>query len=117
MLTEIRTNPAHTDPQQTLELMLRSMPTPTEPWNQRWAIMLRPISKVDSTGADTVQIDTGNGVKPVKPKMIGIVGTPRRGELAYKLSPGYWGNGYMSEALKLLFEMWWGMNGLSSFPF
>jgi len=43
-----------------------------------------------------------------QPKMIGIVGTPRKGELAYKINPEYWGKGYMSETLTMFLEMFWG---------
>ena len=104
-LTLNRTQLAHSSIQQTKELMLRSMPTAAEPWNERWAIVLRPTSE---------EIEKGAGARlPRKPKMIGIVGTPRRGELAYKIHPSWWGQGYMSEAVEMFLKMWWGLNGSS----
>ena len=47
-----------------------------------------------------------------QPKMIGIVGTPRKGELAYKINPEYWGKGYMSETLTMFLKMFWESEGL-----
>lgn len=68
--------------------------------------MLKPptnsISANDSTSSWTTE----------KPKMIGVMGTPRRAEIGYKLHPNYWGKGYMSEALTLFLKMFWESEGL-----
>lgn len=86
--------------------MLDSLPTPEQPWNQRWAIMLKPSTK-------SIIADGSNShLKAEKPKMIGIVGTPRKGELAYKINPDYWGKGYMSETLTIFLKMFWESEGL-----
>ena len=76
-----------------------SQPTAEQPWNRRWAIILRSRS-------DMVGSESGGE------KMIGVIGTPRKADIGYKLHPDYWGKGYMSEALKLFLEMWWGMEGM-----
>jgi ribosomal-protein-alanine N-acetyltransferase len=86
------------DPEETRTLILSSLPTPEKPWNKRYAIMLRPDLSVH---IGEVQ----------KPKMIGIVGTPRESEVAYKLHPTYWGRGYMSEALATFLELFWQSEG------
>lgn len=44
-----------------------------------------------------------------KPETIGVIGTPRGAEIAYMLRYNYWGKGYMSEAIKMFLEMWWGL--------
>jgi RimJ/RimL family protein N-acetyltransferase len=43
--------------------------------------------------------------------MIGVVGTPRESEVAYKLHPDYWGKGYMPEALSLFITLHWKFEG------
>lgn len=43
--------------------------------------------------------------------MIGILGIPRESEVAYKLHPGYWGKGYMSEALAMFIKLYWTLEG------
>jgi ribosomal-protein-alanine N-acetyltransferase len=76
------------------------MPTPEKPWNRRYAILLRPDpSRPPPEGNQ-------------KPKMIGILGTPREFEVAYKLHPDYWGKGYMSEALAMFIKIFWQLEGL-----
>lgn len=96
--------------------MLESFPTPEKPWNRRWAILLKPgstSSKLDSKNPDSSDLSShAVHVKAEKPKMIGIVGTPRKGELAYKINPGYWGKGYMSETLTMFLDMFWGSEGM-----
>jgi len=44
-------------------------------------------------------------------KMIGVVGTPRESEIAYKVHPDYWGKGYMSEALEMFLDLFWKLEG------
>lgn len=90
-------------------MIQNSRPTPEAPWNRRWAIMLK--SSVHSTSQTPSEAgDSGE----VKAKLIGTIGTPRKAEVGYKLHPEYWGKGYMSEALEMFLEMWWGMEGMSS---
>jgi ribosomal-protein-alanine N-acetyltransferase len=72
--------------------------------------MLKPSTK--SIIADV----SDSHLKAEKTKMIGIVGTPRKGELAYKMHPDYWGKGYMSETLTTFLKMFWESEGLILFP-
>ena len=81
-------------------MIQENQPTTEEPWNRRWAIILKVV---DAEGDGQEQAR--------REKMIGIIGTPRKGEIGYKIHPGYWGKGYMSEALALFLDMWWGMEG------
>lgn len=78
---------------ESLQNMRKHLPTPEEPWNERWAIMLK-----------------GEG-KGVRPKMIGVVGIVREVEIGYRLHPDYWGKGYMTEALTMFLAMWWDLDG------
>ncbi|KAF4637242.1 hypothetical protein G7Y89_g835 [Cudoniella acicularis] len=78
-------------PEETLALMREQVPTPEKPWNQRWAILLRP----------------GEDATEQKPKMIGLIGFPREADIGYKIHPDFWGKGYMSEALALFIELFW----------
>ncbi|KAK0105106.1 hypothetical protein ONS96_004509 [Cadophora gregata f. sp. sojae] len=95
--------------------MLDSLPTPEKPWNRRWAILLKPSSPTDVKSISNLNPEIGNSddsdvpldPRAEKPKMIGIVGTPRKGELAYKIHPDYWGKGYMSETLTIFLNMFW----------
>jgi RimJ/RimL family protein N-acetyltransferase len=89
----------HTDIQETATLILKSQPTPEEPWNVRYAILLRPGPSIRPTEENS------------KPKMIGVLGTPRESEVAYKLHPCYWAKGYMSEALAMFIKLYWQSDG------
>ncbi|KAE8443976.1 hypothetical protein EG329_001200 [Mollisiaceae sp. DMI_Dod_QoI] len=86
--------------QQTLDRIHENQPTLEEPWNQRWAILLR------SSESD----------KGTKPKMIGIIGIVRVQEVGYKLHPDFWGKGYMSEALRMMLAMFWATEGKAFHP-
>jgi len=89
------TKASHTSIHDTVTLINASQPTQEMPWMKKYAIML-------------LQRDISGGLEAAsKPKMIGIIGTPREAEIGYKLSADYWGRGYMSEALALFVEMWW----------
>lgn len=117
--------------------MLDSLPTPEKPWNRRWAILVKPVGVVGGggeyvVGGEAVTV-TGNGSsgdsnsdphskvekvkkkKGVKHKMIGIVGMPREGELAYKIHPDHWGKGYMAETMRMFLGMLWESEGLFVF--
>jgi ribosomal-protein-alanine N-acetyltransferase len=83
-------------------MMLESLPTPEKPWNQRWAILLRPLP--------------GSQEENAKPRMIGIIGIVREQEIGYKVHPDFWGKRYMTEALKMFINMYWKMEGKISFP-
>lgn len=121
----------HTSLEETRRLMLDSLPTPEKPWNKRWTIVLKPPSRhppLPTTPISELQPESESEPKsesereiPIpdgsevemekekgKAKMIGIIGTPRKGELAYKVHPAYWGKGYMSEALSMFLDMFWG---------
>ncbi len=86
--------------QQTLDRIHENQPTPEEPWNQRWAILIK-ISESD---------------KGTKPIMIGIIGIVRVQEIGYKLHPDFWGKGYMSEALRMMLAMFWATEGKAFYP-
>jgi RimJ/RimL family protein N-acetyltransferase len=104
-------------------MIQNSQPTPEEPWNRRWAIMLKPSTPSHSTSQippSQTSRDKSSGEAgdsrgdwggQVKAKLIGTIGTPRKAEVGYKLHPEYWGKGYMSEALEMFLRMWWGMEG------
>ncbi|KAG4442045.1 hypothetical protein IFR05_002439 [Cadophora sp. M221] len=77
---------------ESLQTMRKHLPTPEQPWNERWAIMLK------------------GEMEGVKPKMIGVVGIVREVEIGYRLLPDYWGKGYMSEALTMFLAMWWDLD-------
>jgi [ribosomal protein S5]-alanine N-acetyltransferase len=47
-------------------------------------------------------------------RMIGIIGVVREQEIGYRLHPDFWGKGYMTEALSMFIEMWWGMESTIS---
>lgn len=88
------TQACHTSPDESLILMQQKNPTPEKPWMKQYAIILRtdPTKAVNDS---------------LKPKMIGVIGTPREAEIAYKLYPDYWGNGFMTEALGLFLGLFW----------
>ena len=72
--------------------------TEENPEIERWAIMLK-------------------GEEGEELKMIGVVGIVRTQEIGYRINREYWGKGYMSEALNMFLEMWFGMPCTSlSFP-
>ncbi|KAK6581278.1 hypothetical protein PZA11_005969 [Diplocarpon coronariae] len=83
---------------ESLQNMREYTPTLEKPWNQHWAIMLKD-KDLDSRSAS-------------RPRLIGIVGIPREAEMGYRIHPDHWGKGYMSEALTLFVEMWWGLEGM-----
>lgn len=89
----------HKSPEESRELIQRSAPTPDKPWNRTYAIMLRGPSLEE-------ELDELS-----KPQMIGVVGTPREAEIAYRLHPDYWGKGYMSEAVSLFLQLFWTSQG------
>jgi RimJ/RimL family protein N-acetyltransferase len=64
----------------------------------RYAIVLRPSSGPGSTTLE-------------KPKMIGMIGTPREQEVSYCLHQDYWGKGYMSEAIGMFLNLFWDSEG------
>jgi RimJ/RimL family protein N-acetyltransferase len=46
--------------------------------------------------------------KAGKLRLIGVIGIVREQEIGYKIHTQFWGKGYMSEALRMFIEMWWG---------
>jgi ribosomal-protein-alanine N-acetyltransferase len=82
-------------------MMQESLPTPEKPWNQRWAILLRPLPGFQEENA--------------KPRMIGVIGIVREQEIGYKVHPDFWGKGYMTEALRMFIDVYWKMEGKISF--
>ena len=90
----------HTSPEETRQLIYKTTPTENEPWKRVYAILLRP----EPTKNNPVSDPTAGSEKP---RMIGVIGTPRESELAYKLHPDFWGKGYMSEALKAFVDLFW----------
>ncbi|KAF8864515.1 acyl-CoA N-acyltransferase [Acephala macrosclerotiorum] len=86
-------NPPEASLEETLQHLRERQPTPENPWNQRWAILLKGSEK-----------EVGNDGKA---EMIGIIGIVREQEIGYKLHPDYWGKGYMTEALRTMLDMFW----------
>jgi RimJ/RimL family protein N-acetyltransferase len=81
-------------------MIQESLPTPEKPWNQRWAILLRPLP---------------GSQESFKPRMIGVIAIVREQEIGYKLHPDFWGKGYMTETLRMFIDMYWKMEGKKSF--
>lgn len=113
-----------TDIEQTRAVLRNSLPTEEQPWNERWAILLRctPETLYDQTGGnDTAAWNPWKGEtsyvsqeemeqrKAGKLRLIGVIGIVREQEIGYKIHPEFWGKGYMGEALRMFIEMWWGM--------
>ncbi|KAH8595521.1 GNAT domain-containing protein [Bisporella sp. PMI_857] len=96
----------HTSHSETADLILQTTPTDQDPWRRVYAILLRPESSHSSTHPAL-----NPSPESPRPKMIGVVGTPRQQELAYKIHPAYWGKGYMSEALSKYLELYWTLDG------
>jgi len=96
-----RRKTVHTSLDETRLLICTTTPTDIEPWKKVYAILLRPdpLSQVAGSSLATTEVE--------KPRMIGVLGSPREAELAYKLHPDFWGKGYMSEALKAFIEIYW----------
>jgi ribosomal-protein-alanine N-acetyltransferase len=93
-----RKGPPHKTVEETLTLMNNTCVASNPGNNVRhkmYAILLKPVVKL-----------TVNGERDWKPKMIGVIGTPRKDELAYNLHSSYWGKGYMSEALKVFLDLY-----------
>jgi len=92
--------------EETKEIMLSRMPTPEKPWIEVYAILLK--SSITSTPGG-------------KPRVIGTCGTPRNeplgAELGYGLHPDFWGEGYMSEALRLFINLYWGPGSTADYKF
>lgn len=72
------------------------LPSPEKPWQENYAIMLKPSS------------DDGNG--DAERKMVGVIGIPRlshdemAAEVGYGIMVSEWGKGYASEALSRFTE-------------
>jgi len=84
------------------------MPTLEKPWNERWAILLRPEYEDKVAG---IMPESSRGEAEQKPRMIGLIGVVREQELGYKMNPDYWGKGYMTEALVMMSNLFWEMEG------
>lgn len=96
--------------EETKALMLGNMPSPEKPWNQRWAILLRPEPKIED---EKVSSSKSSREMDEKPRMIGVIGVVREQELGYKLNPEFWGKGYMTEALGMMSKLFWEMEGMN----
>jgi RimJ/RimL family protein N-acetyltransferase len=80
--------------------MLRSRILPSDnPSMENYAVLLKP------TGT------SGNSNDTTKPRMIGVVGTPRwtvtETEVGYGIHPDYWVKGYATEAMGLFIKIYW----------
>lgn len=54
--------------------------------------------------------------KKGKLRMIGVIGIVREQEIGYRIHPDFWGKGFMSEALNMFIEMFWGMESMPPAP-
>jgi ribosomal-protein-alanine N-acetyltransferase len=81
----------------TLQKLNDRRPSPEKPWTQTWAICLKP---------EDPEADEGSG------RMIGAMGLPREIDVGYRISPEYWGKGYMTEALVMFVDMIWKSDGM-----
>jgi ribosomal-protein-alanine N-acetyltransferase len=111
-LNQIRTRKVATDIETTRAFIRASLPTEEQPWNERWAILLRQTAEDPSSEKVGVVDETFKQRDAGKLRMIGIIGIVREQEIGYKLHPDFWGKGYMSEALAMFIEMWWGMESM-----
>jgi RimJ/RimL family protein N-acetyltransferase len=103
------------------------MPTEAEPWCERWAILLQctPQTLYEQTGgsdiaawdpwkeetADVSETELEQR-KAGKLRMIGVIGVVREQDIGYRIHPEFWGKGYISEALRIFIDMWWGMESM-----
>lgn len=83
----------HASISETRDLILRTQLSENDPWKRVYAVLLRPENTVE-------QPDTTR-----KPRMIGVLGTPRDSEIAYKFHPDFWGRGFAFEALQLFIPL------------
>jgi [ribosomal protein S5]-alanine N-acetyltransferase len=108
-LKGIRTKKVATDIEQTRAQLRSSLPTEAEPWNERWAILLRHAPETLSDETAEVPGQEKEQRKVGKLRMIGAIGIVREQEIGYRLHPEFWGKGFMTEALAMFIDMWWGM--------
>jgi len=90
----------HSSLEETRQLIYTTTPTDIDPWRKVYAIVLRPEATEQKS-------DPCLSVKSESPRMIGVLGTPREFELAYKIHSDFWGKGYMSEALEAYIDLFW----------
>jgi ribosomal-protein-alanine N-acetyltransferase len=90
------------------------LPTEAEPWNERWAILLRSTSETSFDETAEVPEQEKEQRKAGQLRMIGAIGIVREQEIGYRLHPDFWGKGFMTEALAMFIEMWWGMKSIFS---
>jgi RimJ/RimL family protein N-acetyltransferase len=107
-------------------LIRESLPSEEKPWNERWAILLRPQPALEMNGVigkiDTEEDGEVNGVERVNEekggegelKMIGVIGIVREQEIGYKLHPEFWGRGFMSEAIRAFIQLFFSLAGRST---
>jgi ribosomal-protein-alanine N-acetyltransferase len=90
--------------------MLNRLPSPSKPFIENYAIILKPGEGISGGGK--------------RGDMIGVIGIPRlshdglASEVGYGITPAFWGKGYASEALNLFVRHYFNSKSTSLFsPF
>jgi [ribosomal protein S5]-alanine N-acetyltransferase len=106
-------NPINPSIEATLEKLKTRLAPPDKPWSQVWAICLKPVAdeRKDQEGEERDGMGVDEGCGRGNGKFIGTIGLPREAEIGYRISPEFWGKGYMSEVLEAFIEMFFKLDG------
>jgi len=109
---------------ETEDWMLQTIKSIEKPWIENYAILLRPTTNPNLSSSAKTMASISISITPAtytnntnttskKPKMIGIIGTPRKIpgglEIGYKLHPECWGCGCATEAMRAFLNLCWNL--------